>query len=200
MANNRMTFALVALLVAVILITGMNGNKNSNANMEGFNSNVICSNYENAVLNGVGTGNLATGTAAKRYQNEMMIVHVQANLPETQATFELTFKDNCECHCNNLFDCHCGNGMVPGCPAYVAWLVNPNGNSSPVPIGRMYKFRDGLYRTTKKFFGAQANAISARNTKIIVTFEGNTGMQNGMGPSIPVLTGNFSARNIFCQF
>lgn len=181
---------LVILLIVAAVVGGYFLNKEYDFLPEGFNSNVYCSSYESAVLNGVGLGNLATGTAVKyTQQNGKLTLHFQANLPESQATFELTEKDNCECHCNNLFDCHCGNGAVPGCPFFLAKLVNPK-TGETVPVGRMFKFRDGIYRTTKSF--SNAKSIN-QYTQIVVEFQGNVG-NSGYGPEIPVLQGKFSSR------
>ena len=185
--NQILTGLVVIAVLAVIVAMTV---RVSREGFSGFNSRTFCSSHERCVLNGVGTQNLATGTAVRRHNGDGLMIHVEGNMPETQATLELTIKDNCECHCNNLFDCVCGNGCKAGCPFYTAWLVKEG--AAPVNVGRMYKFRDGLYRVSKG-----VNPKYANYDEVIVTFQGNV---EGTGsPAIPVMKGRFDSRGVFCS-
>lgn len=178
---------LLLLLIVVIYIS------QSTSNSEGFtatpfNSSKSCNNSDQCYLNSVGSS-LSTGTAQRKFNNkgDYLQLHVQGNLPETQATFELTSKDNCDCHCNSLFDCYCKKS--PGCPSYKVYLSAIG--KSPMYIGDLSKFRNGISYLTVSLSGANASKALKRNF-IDIYFENN-------GHKIQVLKGKFPSRAILCD-
>ena len=179
---------ILAVLALLVIVAGiMFISKPVKLPFEGYVEN-DCNFYENTVLNSMSAENMATGNATKKMYDNKVFTQVQANLPETQATFELTYKDNCECDCNNLFDCACGG--KPGCPFYLAHLINEK-NGKKITLGKMKKFRDGVYRVSNSFKGPELKD----HNKILVTFEGNVGKIGN--DSIPVLLGNFKKTDIY---
>lgn len=179
-----------ALLLLAILVFVIYLSVPSSEGFGPFNSSKTCSNYDQCYLNSVGSA-LSTGTAVRKFNKngDHVQLHVQGNLPETQATFELTSKENCEDHCNGLFDCFSGPGVSPGCASYKAYLTSEG--KPPMFIGRLFKFRDGVSYATKNLTGSNAHT-SLKYDGVVVLYEGN-------GEKIPVLKGKFAARSILCN-
>lgn len=166
---------MLAIVVAFAVVY-----RNNNSNAEGFDSGSAAEKLtyrvKNAYLNGVGQGNIGTGTAYQKISSNCTVVHVQGNLPEPQAALERDHrkKSACNCHCNGLYDCKCTGES--GCKNYVAYISNPVDNSELL-VGKLQKFRDGQYRISKKFTQPIGNY-----TKVVVRFDNE----------IPVLYGSFT--------
>lgn len=134
-----------------------------------YDSGLICDSYTQTYLNAVGSG-LGTGSVVKNKFKNYIHLEFEVSLPETQSTFT---KDNCNCTCNDLFDCVCRNNK--GCPKYIVYL---EGESSPIKVGKLSKFRDGIFYLKK-------NIPVTKNKIVVVKYEDSEKI-------IPVLTGKFS--------
>lgn len=164
--------------------------------VKGFNSNHTCRNLETTYLSSVDDNNICEATATKVAVDKFMTVHIVANLPDSQSTFEYTRKDKCDCHCNGNFDCYCGTGGKSGCPYYMGWVVDEV-TGSKIPLGKMTRMRDGKYRVERKFAKDMMAQVNSHH-KVVVTFEGNLPDEYNK-TSYEVVVGYFNKHNSICS-
>ena len=161
---------------------------------KGFNSGIVCRNLDRTYLTSSDGLTIGEGTASRVFTGGYLTVHVISNLPDSQATFEYTRRDRCDCHCNGNFDCYCGTGSGQ-CPYFMAWLVDEN-SGHRIPIGKMKRFRDGYYRVERMFNKGVASDVASHN-KILITFEGNA--RGDVKDSFDVVYGYFNNRGFMCR-
>lgn len=187
MGENSTKFLFMVLFVAIFLSFYFNSNT-----FEGFNSNYSCSlnnnsNLNRVVLNGVGQGNLSTGTFERTINsNGDCVFRLEANLPETQLTFDYhlgsEYKTTCKCSDNCDWDstCNCG---AEQCSNYFLYIVNPN-SGKKLLVGKPRRFGDGMFRLYKNMNVSNINDYS----QVLLTFNSYT---NG---EVSVLKGCFAGK------